>query len=371
MPRAVPSPLGFYSAFLTAQGRVLFDTFIYPTSHSQTYRDTIPAKILEKYGVDDLGYLIEVDSSQADSLIKHLKRYKLRAKVDIRAIDEGAYDVWNVWDEAREPWTPHPSSLTSSLGASNASGVLGSNDLLGLVDSRAPGMGRRFILPAQDHSTSLLPDSISSSLSSDAVAAPSASYLVRRMLRGVPEGPLEIPFGAALPAEHNIDLMSGIDFRKGCYVGQELTIRTHHTGVIRKRILPVMLYSASSSASDTGSEGAESVTPSPLHGLMYNPQAQLVLPKSGSDIKPHNRTGRSAGKFVAGVGNIGLGLCRVEMMTDLQLTTESQSGFKPDDEFKVVQDGGETGEGEQVMVKAFVPEWMRGKIKVRKPQQRI
>jgi len=186
------------------------------------------------------------------------------------------------------------------------------------------------------------------------------------MLRGVPEGPLEIATGTALPAEHNIDLMSGIDFKKGCYVGQELTIRTHHTGVIRKRILPVMLYSAAKTETNTAG-------PSPLHGLLYNPQAQTVLPETGSDIKPHNRTGRSAGKFIAGVGNIGLGLCRIEIMTDLALTTESQSGFKPDDEFKVVQiDGDATGGGsEQVMIKAFVPEWMRGKIKVRKPQQRV
>ena len=374
LPRATPSPLGFYSAFLTATGRVLYDAFIYPTSHSRTYRDTISPKILEKYGDDDLGYLIEVDSSQADSLVKHLKRYKLRAKVDIRAVEEGTYDVWNIWDEATEPWTPHPSlsSLSSSLAtAGGAHGANGISDLISLVDSRAPGMGRRLVLPAQDQSTSNFPNATSSLLSSDAVAAPPASYIIRRMLRGIPEGPAEIPSGAALPAEHNIDLMSGIDFRKGCYVGQELTIRTHHTGVIRKRILPVMLYNASGSSSDVGKGSAESAaTPSPLHGLIYNPQVQLTLPETGADIKPYNRTGRSAGKFVAGLGNIGLGLCRVEMMTDLVLTTESQSGFKPDDEFKVVQTGEVDGD-EQMMIKAFVPEWMRGKITVRKPQQRI
>jgi len=192
------------------------------------------------------------------------------------------------------------------------------------------------------------------------------------MLRGVPEGPSEIPSSAALPAEHNIDLMSGVDFRKGCYVGQELTIRTHHTGVIRKRMLPVMLYPASKSSPASGSKSTEQSTaaPSPLHGLIYDPRAQLVMPETGSDIKPHNRTGRSAGKFIAGVGNIGLGLCRMEMMTDLVLTTESQSGFKPDDEFKVVQGGADDTEP-GMMIKAFVPEWMRGKIKVRKPQQRI
>ena len=49
-----------------------------------------------------------------------------------------------------------------------------------------------------------------------------------------PEGQIEIPKETALPLESNIDIMGGIDFRKGCYVGQELTIRTHHTGVVRE-----------------------------------------------------------------------------------------------------------------------------------------
>jgi folate-binding protein YgfZ len=39
-----------------------------------------------------------------------------------------------------------------------------------------------------------------------------------------------------------LELQHGVDFRKGCYVGQELTARTHHTGVVRKRVVPVLLY---------------------------------------------------------------------------------------------------------------------------------
>ena len=80
-------------------------------------------------------------------------------------------------------------------------------------------------------------------------------YTVHRVLHGVPEGSLELV--NSLPLNSNIDLMGGgkvsfspdaasdtrlVDFRKGCYVGQELTVRTYHTGVVRRRIFPVQLH---------------------------------------------------------------------------------------------------------------------------------
>ncbi|KAH9331451.1 hypothetical protein KI387_003559, partial [Taxus chinensis] len=43
----------------------------------------------------------------------------------------------------------------------------------------------------------------------------------------------------AIPLEYNLAGLNAISFEKGCYVGQELVARTHHRGVIRKRILPV------------------------------------------------------------------------------------------------------------------------------------
>jgi folate-binding protein YgfZ len=371
VPRIPPSPLGFYSAFLTGQGRVLYDVFVYPTSHSKAYRDTLPTRTREKYGDDATGYLIDVDGSQVVELQKHLKKYKLRAKVDFRTFDEGELDVWTAWDEATEPWTPHRSRSSSAPDASATAGSAKElNDMISLIDSRAPGLGRRFVLAGQ--SSSSMPEPIAPLVAGSAVEAPESAYTIRRMLRGVPEGPSEIPNGAGLPAEHNLDITSAIDFRKGCYIGQELTIRTHHTGIVRKRILPVLLYPASGSPSAPASGSSAS----PLHGLTYDPTSSVAMPPSGADIKPHNRTGRSAGKFVAGIGNIGLGMCRVEMMTDLVLTSDGTSSFKPDDEFKLVWEQRAEADGAQAaesgtLIKAFVPEWMRGKIKIRSPPQRI
>lgn len=85
-------------------------------------------------------------------------------------------------------------------------------------------------------------------------------YLVHRIKHGVPEGVEEIIPMQAFPMESNLDFMgasescclplyfslngSQVDFRKGCYVGQELTVRTYHTGLVRKRTIPIQLYPA-------------------------------------------------------------------------------------------------------------------------------
>ena len=56
---------------------------------------------------------------------------------------------------------------------------------------------------------------------------------------GIPEGFREIKWFEAIPFEYNLDLMGGIDFSKGCYIGQELVSRVHNKGIVRKRVLPV------------------------------------------------------------------------------------------------------------------------------------
>lgn len=137
--------------------------------------------------------------------------------------------------------------------------------------------------------------------------------------------------------------MHGIDFRKGCYVGQELTIRTHHTGVVRTRILPVQLYPLESGTV-------------PGDTLRYDPGVVLPgPPPTGSSIKSVGGRGRSAGKFLTSVGNIGLGLCRLEAMTEMRLGGLEAGGYQKGDEFKVEweEEGGTKG----VKVKAVVPGW--------------
>jgi folate-binding protein YgfZ len=302
---------GFYAAFLNAHGRVLNDVFIYPDQAAN--RDA---------------WLIEVDASEAERLYKHIKRYKLRAKFDVRLIDESEMGVWSIWQ--KKDGKAYPDGSTSWTAHTIGEPDRHASHEIGCVDSRAPGMGRRLILPG-----SKKPE-----VQDDMEETTEEAYRIRRYLKGVAEGQGEILRESALPQESNIDFMGGIDYRKGCYVGQELTIRTHHTGVIRKRILPLMIY---------GLEDEIPKTPE------YNPSVVLDSPPAETDIARFNKKGRSAGKWLAGVGNIGLGLCRVEIITDTVVQGEAGS-YKDGDEFKL-EWAGEDGSTKMVKVKAFVPPW--------------
>jgi folate-binding protein YgfZ len=168
-------------------------------------------------------------------------------------------------------------------------------------------------------------------------------------LRGVAEGQKEIPREETLPMNANIDLMKGIDFKKGCYIGQELTIRTHHTGVVRRRILPVSLYDPA-----TG----------PPEKLEYDSSVLLPTPDRDTEIRKDDKRKRATGKLIGSVGNIGLGMCRLEQMTDLVVSGEP-SPYTPEDKFTVQA-------MEQTLgVKAFVPDWIRGQIRGPRVQKRV
>ncbi|KAL7271640.1 ccr4 associated factor [Rhizina undulata] len=296
---------GAYSAFLTAQGRVLFDVFIYPINHSPRWRATSKAP-------EDPGFFIEYDAESTPSLLSHIKRYKLRSKFTVRALEPGEWDVWSVWDTK---------SLIHHKGE------------IGSLDNRAPDFGKRLVLP----------DGKRPEVEFDEVGPD--SYMIRRILHGVPEGQQEILGGSALPGESNMDYMGGIDFRKGCYVGQELTIRTHHRGVVRKRILPVQVYPLD-----------EETQP---EVLTYDPTIPIPLPPQQTNISRVGKKSRSAGKYLTGVGNIGLALCRLEIMTDVKLDAKGETGYRPDDEFQVEWEveGEAGGSLEGVKVKAFAPGW--------------
>ncbi|RHZ52207.1 YgfZ/GcvT domain-containing protein [Aspergillus thermomutatus] len=324
---------GAYTAFLNSQGRVLNDAFIYPMPRGDSETATI----------EDPAWLIEVDKNGVYSLLKHLKKHKLRSKLKLRALEDGERTVWSSWKDHAEPrWAAYNLEYESSSPFSPPSSVAG------CIDTRAPGFGSRLVTPGEEDLRVHLPDETQVAGSEVDLE----TYTVRRMLHGIAEGQAEIIRESALPLECNMDMMRGVDFRKGCYVGQELTIRTHHTGVVRKRIVPVQLYADSLDALPSGD------TP------VYDPSAAVALPPTGSNIsKVGGRKGRSAGKFLGGVGNIGLALCRLEMMTDIVLTSEG-SQYSPDQEFKVSWSASEeassnsTGSGE-VKVKALVPPWLR------------
>lgn len=320
---------GFYSAFLNASGRVLYDVFIYPVAGTRSWKELDTSTSEE-----EAGFLIEVDAKEVEALAGHLKRFKLRSKVKIRTVEEREWGVWALWGESLDTVNANGDSFSTSAGKEP------SERIIGCVDKRAPGMGRRLILP---HSEDVV------GIASKGKESSHEQYDLRRMLSGVPEGQTEIVKESALPQESNIDYMGGIDFRKGCYVGQELTIRTHHTGVVRKRILPAQLYSITSTMPDA---------------LSYEPDSNVDMPPSGTNISRVDGKGRSAGRWIGGVGNVGLALCRLEVMTDTALTGESVQ-WKSDHEFKVAW-----GDDDAVKVRACVPPWHQERADAQRVQRR-
>jgi folate-binding protein YgfZ len=315
----------FYTAFLDARGRVLWDAFVYPK---------------EKDG--EWGCLVEVDADEVPSVLKHLKKHRLRKKIAIEAL--GEEDGISVW----AGWGPEITSYLEKLRADKRTVAI-------MADPRAEEpttmdpFAYRFIVKGEAPlATDTLP------------ILDLEEYRTRRYIYGVPEGPTELPREAALPMEHNIDLASGIDFKKGCYMGQELTIRTKHTGVVRKRVLPVQLYRGGENvgvAMDTGSgDGTPKFDP--------NWQGPVDLAEGPLDIKQLDdeggiKKGRSLGKLIARTGNVGLALCRLENMTPWRITAEGGS-YTPGAEFGVQTSNAEE---QPVRVKAFLPQWLMARQK--------
>ena len=185
-------------------------------------------------------FLLDVDNAVSKLVKKHLSLYKVRRKIAIKVLEdfnvhavfpgeggEGEHNGHKLVTRSSEPGSTFCNG-GETLAASSLPG-----DSPALPDPRVPALGYRLILPASQDPLQVLPESVESCQSS--------LFTQLRYKLGVAEGSLETLLGKSLPLEYNLDYMNGVSFHKGCYIGQELTARTHHTGVIRKRILPLTL----------------------------------------------------------------------------------------------------------------------------------
>jgi len=282
----------FYSAFLHAQGRVLYDAFFYAHPSSK----------------GTPGYLIEYDArtSEAPPLLPMLKRYVLRSKVKLRDVSD-EYDVWAAWGSEKEKsweterrWDRSRSDVVEPVWDSEKEWPWGMEQGA-LRDRRAVGMGHRLLVRKGDRPQEA---------ATHEVASPD-DYLLHRILHGVPEGIMDIPPMRAFPMEANLDVMGAINFRKGCYVGQELTVRTYHTGVLRKRILPVAFHRPDSGSSGTASNSSD--FPSFSSGLNIRGQSLQSSDEGVIQTRP-----RAFGKLLSSIKGVGLALLRLERVQDAQ-----------------------------------------------------
>jgi len=178
-----------YSFMLNAKGRVMFDILLYDL------------------GNDEI--LIECDRELSPKVFKHMSMYKIRKKVEL--VKDPDYQIGH---------------LLGNLGDGDAYDYKLNGKDLSFWDPRQLKFGKRTLKPIENVITASLDD-----------------YTDARYQIGIAEGSNEIEFGKSFPLEYNLDHLSGISFHKGCYLGQELTARTFHTGVTRKRIVPVQLPS--------------------------------------------------------------------------------------------------------------------------------
>src|SRR5215211_2536961 len=181
-----------FAALLTPQGKVIADCIIAEVSPQ-----------------DGAGLFLDCPRALAMTLVERLNFYKLRAKVIVEDLSE-TLGVLAAWD---------------GDGATEC----------GLVyrDPRLPALGLRVMLPPH------LATDAASELGASLVDA--ASYEAHRIALGVPRGGLDFVYGDAFPHETDMDQLAGIDFDKGCYVGQEVVSRIEHRGSARTRIVPVVM----------------------------------------------------------------------------------------------------------------------------------
>jgi len=157
------------------------------------------------------GFLLDTGREQADGLVKRLMMYKLRAKVDI-ADESDQYRVFALWG-------PSPTSHGET------------RQMFSFRDPRLPPLGLRILAESR-----FAADMANATNGFD--AAPE-DYQAHRIALGVPEGGKDYAFGDTFPHEANFDVLNGISFDKGCFVGQEVVSRMQHRGGARKRIVIV------------------------------------------------------------------------------------------------------------------------------------
>ncbi|KAF9112558.1 ccr4 associated factor [Mortierella sp. AM989] len=286
MPRIENGGCGFLATFLNPKGRVMYDAFIHPTNAFKEESD--PA------------FLIECDARALPELHKHIARFVLRSKVKLVGVTD-SFDVYSVLDGDH-----HQGSNISEDPIQSSAAVMERlaemHASIGMVDNRAANrMGYRVIVPKGQPLS--LPETYKHATLED--------YHVRRITNGVPEGIDDFIAGTSLPLECNIDYMNGVDFRKGCYVGQELTIRTYHKGIIRKRIMPVQYYKPNEPEPESiqFNKNASHVIPPQSELFVVKDEESSPQPAvSSSSPRPI----RASGKTGSNIGNIGLALVKLD-----------------------------------------------------------
>jgi folate-binding protein YgfZ len=179
-----------FAALLTPQGKIMVDMIVAEASSE-----------------DGGGFFLDCPGALTRTLTDRLNFYKLRANVLVE-------------------------DLSEKIGVMAAWGASGDTEYgLCYADPRLSALGFRCLLPP--HLTSAAASDLGATL------VEAKDYDAHRIALGAPRGGLDFQYNDAFPHEADMDQLNGIDFAKGCYVGQEVVSRVEHRGTARKRVVPV------------------------------------------------------------------------------------------------------------------------------------
>ncbi|MBC8267929.1 MAG: folate-binding protein YgfZ [Rhodospirillaceae bacterium] len=240
-----------YSALLSPQGKFLHDFFICQ--------------------FDD-GLLIDCESERLDDLKRKLTMYKLRSKVDLvdrseefcvaALIGDGVADALEL--DTRE-----------GLAKAFLGGVV-------FIDPRLAEIGGRAVIPQSGAEASLI--------NAGFPTGTLDQYETARLHLGLPDGSRDMIVDKAILLENGFNELNGVDWDKGCYMGQELIARTHYRGLVKKRLMPVR-----------------------VEGPLPAPGTPLMLGD------------KQAGEMRSGLGDQGLAMIRLEHFESVMESGEALS----------------------------------------------
>ena len=183
-----------FAALLTPQGKIVADFFVIGIAEE-----------------DGGGFLIDAPKALAEDIAKKLGFYKLRAAITIEE---------------------RPDLAVAAVLDGTASTELG----VVYADPRHPELGQRIILPAADAKADLE--------NAGFAIADASAYHNKRVTLGIPDGRNDYVYLDSYPHEADMDQLHGVDFKKGCFIGQEVVSRMEHKTTPRTRIVPVRFESA-------------------------------------------------------------------------------------------------------------------------------
>ena len=177
-----------FCALLTPQGKIIADFFATEAAAGG-------------------GFFLDTPRALVAAVVEKLNLYKLRAKVMVEDLSE-TLGVLAAWDG----------------GGATKYGLC-------YADPRLPALGLRLMIAP--HLAAAAAAELGANL------APASDYDAHRIALGVPQGGVDFSYGDAFPHETDMDQLGGVDFGKGCYVGQEVVSRMEHRGTARTRTVPV------------------------------------------------------------------------------------------------------------------------------------